>query len=118
MFDYFCEEDEEFRKRSPIQNPRALVAVLRAEAADMLSSHVRLDPKTLTWMDKEEWRSGAIKHNATSAMVEEAHALDEDSEWDEIGVDLLQRAPIDHDGSSVTSIYEAFREAQLELADA
>ena len=45
-------------------------------------------------------------------------SIDDNSAWDEIRVDLLQRALINHDGSSVTSMLEAPREAQFELADA
>ena len=60
MIGYFTEEDEKFKKRAPIVNPRELAAVLKAEAAEMLSSYSQ--------------------------------------------VVLLQRASIDHDGSSVTSI--------------
>ena len=59
-----------------------------------------------------------MKLNVTSAIVEEAHPLDDDSAWDKMGVDLLQRALIDHDGSSMASIHEASREAQFELAEA
>ena len=50
-----------------------------------------------------------MKLDVTSAMVEEAYSLDGDSAWDEMGVDLLQRASIDHDGSSMASIFEAPR---------
>jgi len=51
-------------------------------------------------------------------MVEEAHSLDDDSAWDKMRVDLLQRASKDHDGSSMTFFLEASREAQFELAEA
>ena len=117
-FDYFSEEDEEFKKRAPIQNPRTLVAVLKAEAAQMLSSCDWLDPMIRNWVNKEEWRSKAVELNVTSAMVEEAHSLDDDSAWDKMRVDLLQRASKDHDGSSMTFFLEASREAQFELAEA
>ena len=56
--------------------------------------------------------------NVTSAMVEEAHSLDDDSAWDEMRVDLLQRVSTDHDGSSMTFFLGASREAQFELAEA
>ena len=70
----------------------------------MLSSYDWLNPKIMTCVNKEEWRSKAMKLNVPSAMAEEGHSLDDDSAWNEIRVDLLQRAPIDHDGSSVMSI--------------
>ena len=56
--------------------------------------------------------------NVTSAILEEAHSRDGDSAWDEMRVDLLQRASKDHDGSSMTFFLEASREAQFELAEA
>ena len=51
-------------------------------------------------------------------MVEATHSLDGDLAWDEIRADLLQRASIDHDGSAMTPILEASREAQFESAEA
>ena len=60
-----------------------------------------MDPKIIIWVNQEEWRSKAVKLSATRAMVEEANSLDDDSAWDETRVDLLQRALIDYDGSSV-----------------
>ena len=118
MFDNFSEEDEEFDNTAPIQNPRTLVAVLKAEAAQMLSSCDWFDPMIRNLVNKEEWRSKAVELNVTSAMVEEAHSLDDDSAWDKMRVDLLQRASKDHDGSSMTFFLEASREAQFELAEA
>ena len=72
----------------------------------------------ITGVNKEEWRTKAVKLKGTGAMVEEALPLDGDSAWDKIRVDLLQRASIDHSGSSVMSIFGASREALFELADA
>ena len=80
----------------------------------MLSSYDWLDPKIISWANKEKWRSRAVKLNVTSAVVEEEHSLDDDSAWDEIILDLLQGASIDHDGSSVTSVLGASREEQSE----
>ena len=51
-------------------------------------------------------------------VVTETHYLDDDSAWDKIRVDLLQRTSIDHDGSFVKSIFKVSREAPFELADA
>ena len=59
-----------------------------------------------------------MKLNVTSAMAKEAHSVDDDAAWDEMGVDLLQRASVDHDGSSMASIFEAPRQAQFESAEA
>ena len=36
-FDYFSEEDEEFKKRAPIQNPRTLVDTITRRVLDGLS---------------------------------------------------------------------------------
>ena len=47
--------------------------------------------------------------NVMSAVVEEAQFLVDDSAWDDIGVDLLQRASINRDGSSMISILETPR---------
>ena len=58
----------------------------------MPSSYDWLDPKIITWVNKEEWRSKALSLKLTSAMAEVALSLDGDSEWDEIRVVLLQRA--------------------------
>ena len=59
-----------------------------------------------------------MKLNVANTIVEEVHILDGDLARDEIRVNLLQGASIDNDGSSVTSILEASREAQFELSDA
>ena len=78
-FECFSEEDEEFKKRAPVKNPRTLVAVLKAEAADMPSSCDWLGPMIRTWVNKEELRSKAAKLTFKSAIVEEAHSLDGES---------------------------------------
>ena len=76
------EEDLEYKKRAPTQNPRELVTVLKAEAAGMLSFFDWLDPKIIKLVNKENLRSKAAKLNITGAMVAEAHSLDDESAWD------------------------------------
>ena len=77
-----------------------------------------MGPIIITRVNAEEWWSKAVKLNSKSAMVEGVNTLDADSAWGEIRASLLQRASIDHDGSSMSSILGASREAQFELAGA
>ena len=77
----------------------------------MLSYLDWLGPRAITRENKEELRNMAVKLNVTGGMVAEAHSLGGDSAWGKIKVDFLQRALIDHGGSSVMSIFKAPREA-------
>ena len=52
LFDYFSEEDEELNKRAPMQNPRVLIAVPKAEAAEILSSRNWLVSIIITCVNK------------------------------------------------------------------
>ena len=83
----------------------------------MLSSYDWFEPKIITRVNKEERWSASVKLNVASAMAKEANFQSDYPAWIKIRVYLLQRAPIDNDGSSVTTILEASREAQFELAD-
>ena len=51
--EYFSKGDKGNKKRAPILNLRAPVAVLKAESAEKLSSYDWLSPMIITWVNKK-----------------------------------------------------------------